>query len=346
MMVRSAARPVRISRRPGALEVFTVMTAGALVAPPAQALTPVCPIVLDETRAQGWQEAVSHAAARLAELSHRSEVDCRSIEVHPNVEPPEVVFVTGDGRRAVRTIASPDELADTVDALAVTFMVHEPSHQNETPAAASTETPAEAAPAEAPKASPQPMPAAPVPAPAPAKPNETLEAEPAPPLAVLALSGEVGFRSGQGKGTPVLAGQGTLGLGRLELGVAAQWETGYVGFGEEREDGTTASGVGARLEVGARLFRARPVRVSGGVSLGASALELKRTEDQASIQRDDTLEARLGAFATARIPGTGPVGLRASLVGEWIPSGLRTNQQSTLPSFALMGTLGFEVEAL
>lgn len=345
MMVRLAATPVFPARCPGAFELLTVMTAGTFVAPPAQALTPVCPIVLDDTKAEGWEAAVSHAAARLAELASKNQVDCRSIEVHPNVKPPEVVFLTVDGRRAVRTILGPEELADAVDALAVTFTV-----KNET--ASATEA-AEAPPAETPAAIPAPgtNPATAQPTPPPTvqppvsdvrAPTSAVAPEPAPPLAVLAISGQVGFRAGQGTGSPVIIGQGTLGLSRFEVGVAVQWETGYVDLGEELGEHRTASGVGARLELGTRLLQRTPVSASAGLSLGAAALELARPESQT----DDTLEGRLGAFAAARFPGAGPVGLRASVAGEWAPSGLQTSSYAELPSFAFMGTLGFEVEAL
>lgn len=348
MTLRPALRPVLSACHPGAFELIAAMTAGSLVTAPAHASTAVCPIVIDDTQVAGWQTAVSHAAQRLAELARKSQVDCRSVEVHPNAEPPEVVFVTSDGRRAVRSIAGPEELADTVDALAVTFTVEQPAADGEEATAAPDKgVPAAAATAPA---------AMPIAASPPAPPNVNAAtphtpmsevhaaAPPATPVTALALSGEVGFRSGQGTGSPVIAGQSMLELEHFELGVAAQWESGYVGFGEEQEGGKSASGVAARLLLGARLYRARPVRLSAGLSLGAAALELKRGDSLATAQPDDSLEARFGAYATARAPGTGRVGMLASVVGEWTPAGLRTNDASPLPSVALLGVLGFEVE--
>lgn len=341
MTLHPAPRPASAPRPRGTLEALAVVAAGALVAPPAGAAAPVCPIVLDDTRGEGWQTAVSRAAARLAELARKSQVDCRSIEVHPNAEPPEVVFVTGDGRRAVRSIASPEELADAVDALAVTFMVQEAEPAAEPTSGAPDETPPPVA-AKPEVTKPAPAVAAATPAPPSTQPPVTPQPDALP--TELELVGEVGFRGGRSTGSPIISGGGTLELGRFEFGIAAQWETGYVGFEEEAADGKSASGVGTRLQLGARLHQSSALRVSMGVSLGAASVELTGGESPPAARSDDSLEARLGAYASARTPGTGRVGMRAGVAGEWTPSSLRTNEASPLPTFTLLGTLGFEVD--
>ncbi len=308
-----------------------------LLARPALAVEPTCPIVLDDTQAEGWDTAVSTAAARLSALAQHSPVDCRSIEVHPNREPPEVVLVTGDGRRAIRSIAGPEELWPTIDALAITFRV-------------APEPLAPVTPSEPPVVGPPPS-TQQSEAHAPTRPLPAPDTEPAAPpaeprLAALAIAGHFGFRAGHGKVTPLILGEGELRFDGWEFSAGAQWETRYVGLNDELEDGLTATGAGARAAIGRQWIRSRSVTLSAGLSAALAALELRYSKVEGQPENDDALETRLGAYASARIPGQGRAGFQLSVMGEWVPESLESNPGSGLPNFALTGAIGFDGEIL
>ncbi len=79
-----------------------------------------CPLELVPTEAPAaWKTAAQAATQRLA---GSGSYDCGSVEIA--VRPTGgalVTFITTDGRRAVRALLAPEELAPTLDALLVTL---------------------------------------------------------------------------------------------------------------------------------------------------------------------------------------------------------------------------------
>ena len=73
----------------------------------------------NEDDGRGWKAAVVEAESRVRALPAEAH-DCKSVEVHVAIDGAVVVFTTRDGRQAVRQVATPAELAATVEALLVT----------------------------------------------------------------------------------------------------------------------------------------------------------------------------------------------------------------------------------
>lgn len=168
-----------------------------------------CPLELVPAEAPAaWRTAAQAATQRLAASGSH---DCGSVEIA--VRPTGgalVTFITTDGRRAVRALLAPEELAPTLDALLVTLPPDPPA--------------------------PEPAPAAPAPTVDAAAPPEPMRA-PAPttrpttaaPEVHFILGGAVGLRMGFGGvyATPDAALRASGTFGAWELGAIAEYAPYY-----------------------------------------------------------------------------------------------------------------------
>lgn len=180
---------------------------GALFASlPAAASCPLDLVPVDAPAA--WKSAAQGAAQRLAASDGH---DCGSVEVA--VRPTGgalVTFITTDGRRAVRALLAPEELAPTLDALLVTLPPDAPAPEPVTPAPA------------------PPVDAAVRVEPRPAPPPATRPATASPEVHFL-LGGAAGVRLGFGGAyaSPDAALRASGTFGAWELGAIAEYAPYY-----------------------------------------------------------------------------------------------------------------------
>lgn len=265
---------------------------------------------------EAWRSAIAKLDASLGS-------ECRKVDVQVNGKSAVVIFVALDGRVAVRTIASVDELEPTVDALRVSL-------------------PAE----------PEPAAPPPVSVPPASKTVELVAAQ--PPVAPsssprLALSLYGGARAAWPGSfvAPILGASGTLGFGDWSLGIYGEWETSYSSRSVSLPPGFQLFAVAGGFSFGRRFFdRALTAELRVG---GAVVTEEGSEADE--VAGDDRAEARLGLHVRTSFPANSPVRGRIGFGIEVSPTVLSRSKRSidgnlpAPPVWALVLTVGFEGDA-
>lgn len=324
---------------PAAFALATSLAAGAEV---RAAAPEVCAVRLaSEDDGRGWKSAVSDAEARVRALPAEAQ-DCRTIEVHVAIDGAVVVFTTRDGRQAVRHVATPAELAPTIEALLVT-----------TPPPAIGEPPpvTKAAPAET--------------AGAPAKPpllrqSAGAEARHGVPrvaghrvetraFGIVEAGGRI---AAPGRFlSPALTLGAHVALDRWELGVDLTWEPIY-GTALAAPPGfqmlATVIGVG----IGRREPLGRGFELS---AMGRAGIALVHEEREGELESGEPqgsrAQMRLGASASLIYAKEAPFRVRATLAGDYVPTKLGGGRSvdpllPTLPSWGTTLSVGLEADLL
>jgi len=232
------------------------------------------------------------------------------------------MLITPDGRRAVRQLAEPFELAPTVEAMLIGFdSAPTAPSQGVVLDEESTGTSLMDRPAGAPSL-PPPKPAANV-----------------------LLGGSFGTRVGGQLATPVVAAFGALHSGFWELGVTGQWEASYGSIGAEAARAWSAAGFAAGVAVGRRQPLSSVLDLRLGISLAGAVLH-QETHHQRPEQWLTRADARLGAYAGAVLPRRGLVRFRTELGVDFVPNTGQTQAATpdipSLPSWAASLSIGAE----
>jgi hypothetical protein len=289
-----------------------------------------------------WQEAARSLAA-----SGLTDQDCASIRLDViDGGGARLTFITLDGRRAERRLASPDELHPTVEALCVTG----PD-------------------AEQPVLQSQPLPQS--------HPERIKDTSPAASRTKSASAGSTApapsaddfgaifaLRSGARGGadallSPVLTGSAALMLQRWELGVMAAWEILYFDLQNQtpsdRESGAMVLGVavgrreplaGVAVLAGGRLSIAMLTQYSCDSAVSAPAEESAAVEE--TCDRGPT-EWRVGAYLGVALPREGGLRFRADLEGDLVgmdgpaTTASPAERHAITPAWAVTCLLGVEV---
>ena len=249
-----------------------------------------CPVELRGAPSEPWLRA-----GRAVEALTTDPSDCARIEIEleRSTDAARLIFVTGDGRRAERRLAHPDELVPTVAALGVRGV-----NGSSTPAfEGGPAAPARAADAVSPLDSPPSGPAA---APSEARP-------------LFALLG--GTRAGAGRlVSPVLAGAAAIAVDRWELGINLALELQYFNLDLSETDVRT-SAASAGVTVGRREPFA-DLELSFGGRTMVAALNDESRKDSGERGR---AELRLGAYLGAVWPRQSSPRFRADLALDVVP---------------------------
>ena len=275
--------------------------------------------------APAWKQAVDDLRPRLADALG----DCRRVDVDVALDGAVVAFTTRDGRQAVRRIASPSDLAPTVEALRVTL-----------PSASTKDAALEQKPA--PAMSPDVSP----------KGQEPLAEAPASPLH-LALSLYVGARAAwPGRFvSPVLGTAAAVRLSSWDIGIYGQWETSYASSGNLLPPGFQMSALGAGAAFARRASLSEAVAGIVEGRLGLAVVSQEGSEANGEVGGDDA-EARLGLAFGVAIPQSAPVRLRSMLGADFAPRRFgRTSRPldanlPPLPKWGITLTIAMESDAL
>jgi hypothetical protein len=258
--------------------------------------------------------------------------DCADVVLEVEGEVATLTFTTTDGRRAVRVLHDPAELAPILDALLVTLP--------ERPAPSSGPQGGRIAPERPPL-------------------NPAKVGAPPPPTPIHALvSALVGGRLA-GPGTfiaPTVNLGAGVGLSRWEFEVTAQWSPTYALLADDQSGPAGLASIGAGLAAGRRTPLGRDVALVTGVTLSAAAEhEGWHTADPATgntlHQDTDRGQALVGAYAATVFPTSGRTRFRSSLAADVDATHLGDNGAPVrgvpaLPWWGLTLALGVESEVL
>jgi hypothetical protein len=296
---------------------------GALCAARPAAADGGCGIAIDGTPLAPWVEA----AAALDDIDARPGEDCARVAVHVDGARATLVFVTRDGRRAERTLQSPEELRPTVEALRITVPAAQPPPR--------AEEPSPPAPPAATKRTTQ-APATDAGGP-PAAPRGALDD------ATIRYGAQVGARAGVGALiTPTLEGFGSLAFDRWELGVIGRWEGRYKHLGERKSAELSAVVVG--LAPGRREPLGETVEVMFGGSAMLAAIHDERDPEAATT----AAQVRIGGYLGMVLPRKSSTRARAILATEIAPQDIGSNDDPRsigpgVPWWAASLSLGIEL---
>ncbi|MGZ5971448.1 MAG: hypothetical protein ACXWP4_27450 [Polyangiales bacterium] len=290
-----------------------------------------CPITLVPADApKGWSSAVESARSRLASASSH---DCGSVEVAVRPNGGAVLtFTTTDGRRAVRTLMSPEELVPALDALLVTL-------------------PPEAAPASSAAPSSSAMPSASVPAPAAPPSSSSAPVVAAPPEVHFAVGLSAGARLGLAGAyaTPAFGLRPSGSFGAWELGGAIEYDPSYA-YLPGAPPGFTLWSFIANLQVGRReVFQ----NIAIGYGLGLGVASIRETVDDTDGLRKilDFGQPRASAYFRVVWPprstfrATFEIGFDAALTNLKRKVTVR-NDVPDLPRWGIVSSVGLETSAL
>jgi hypothetical protein len=244
-----------------------------------------------------------------------------------------LTFLTTDGRRAVRALMSPEEIAPALDALLVTLP----------PEAARSEAASEHAPAPHALSRAAAPPAAP---PAPAAPAAWA------PEVHFIVGGSGGTRFGLGGAylspAVVLRPSGTFGA--WELAGVAEYDPSYAYLPGGVPPGFRLWSFIAGLQVGRR-EAVGPVAVGYGLGLGVASLREEVDDTDGTNKVVDFGQPRGSIYGRLVLPHSGPVratfelGLDAALANLKKRATLR-NDLPDLPRWGIVVTAGIETSAL
>ena len=284
-----------------------------------------CPFrVSSSVVAEEWLKAVRDVENRLQGVSGGG--DCAHIELGLRGRGVEIVLVTRNGQRASRELAEPFELDATVQALLMSADALPPravvaDSQSDVPI----------------------IPEVPL---APKADRAVASESPAPSLnRRIVLGGTAGARVGDRLLSPVWTILGSLDSGPWELGVRAQWESGYSSPSGVQTTGWSASGLAAGISIGQRRAVSRQLDLRAGVLLAGAVLhqETHHEHPEHWLLRTDV---RLGGDVGAVWPTRGPVRLRLDLGFDVVADSGQPRSASpelpSLPSWAATVSLGAE----
>jgi hypothetical protein len=245
--------------------------------------------------------------------------DCLDVQVSPDRGGAWVEFRKRGGSVARRHLAGPQELLPTVRALLVRVDTQYFVGASPTPDTAQANPPVE-------------------------------KRDSAPPVSI-AFGGAAGARAGVGNGTlihsPVLSGFAALQARGWELGIGAQWESGYREAVVDQEPDWTASALTMSVMLGRR------IPVGGwdwttGLQIGGTFVH-GMTDDEEPHHEAERTDARVGFYTGMVGPSAGHLRLRTMLGVDFVParadeaSSVGTNP-ADLPWW--MGTISVGVEAV
>lgn len=290
-----------------------------------------------------WARAAEAAAARLASLT---TLDCGSVEVA--VRPSGgalLTFLTTDGRRAVRALLSPEEIAPALDALLVT-------------------SPADLASPASPSSSSSPPSPAPSPAPPRASPNTVrrsdastaaagpaLPAVPSPEVHFI-IGGSAGARFGLAGAylSPAIALRPSGTFGAWELAASVEYDPSYSYLPGGLPAGWNLWSLIAGVEVGRR-EAVGPLSIGYGLGVGVASIREEVDGPSASTKVADFGQPRLSAYARLVAPRSAPVRPTFELALDAAVANLKKratldNDLPNLPRFGVLVTAGVETSAL
>jgi hypothetical protein len=281
-------------------------------------------VVADGVNAS-WMAAARDATQQF----HNTSQGCVTIELHSLGDSTELVLTTADGRRTVRQLVEPFEVAPTVRAMLVSF--------DDVPVPSSVHLSADAGFRGGSSNSSQ------------ADLLESMPAEhaqtPQKRAVNVVLGGSVGARTGGKLATPVVGAFGALHSGAWELGITGQWEISYESVGADASRAWSASGLAAGVTLGRRQTLWSRVDLRAGISLAGAMLH-QETHHQRPEQWLTRADGRLGAYAGPVLPLYGVFRLRAEVAVDFVP--LQGQGQTAapgippLPTWAAALNLGVE----
>jgi hypothetical protein len=323
---------MRGPKRPtSALAAFIAFAAGLLASAPGLALAQ-CPVELVPPDAPApWSNAARSAERRLATATAE---DCASVEIA--VRPSGgalLTFITTDGRRAVRALMSPDEIAPALDALLVT-LPPEPtrSEQPQAPAPQLVQTPVQTSPVQ----------------------TQTISSSPSPPPEVhFILGAAAGVRLGLGGPylAPSFVGRPSGTFGPWEIAGRIEWNPRYAYL----PGGLPPGFFFWSYKIGLQLGRRDSVgKVTFGYGLDLGVATVREEADDApdgSERAVDTSQPRAGAYARLIAPRAGTARATFDLgfdvaLDRFKKGASSRNDVPTLPRVGIMFTAGVETNAL
>ncbi len=288
------------------------------LAAPAAADEPACAVRLFPPGADdAWRKAAIRLDERVRTLPEAS-TDCQEIDVDVAEGRASLTFVTRDGRRAVREVASPDELVPTAEILFVTIPAAPPP-----PVAISLP--------------PSPPPAVvTVRAPLPPAPPSPAAPEHHGPSFLFHVSGGARFGLPGVFASPALAILAGLTVSGWDFALRGQWDPAHASLGPTLPDGfrltswAVAASVGRREGLG-------PVWLTYGLGVGAShlswqfpvALPADNSQGdgqnpsppaQVAMVSGDKTEPRLGVYLGVSVPRRSPIRFRPEILCDAILS--------------------------
>jgi hypothetical protein len=331
--------PSSTPRLPFAREPLTWALGLAALVWPFNSVAAACVVEVTGQVSAPWQAA----AVELSSLG-LTDGDCASIQLNVTEERAALRFVTADGRRAQRTLRSPDELASTVAALRVTLPASEASRSE--PRLSDMEAPA-VTPVKAARHSKA------------APPLVTVDGpikgySPDPQVLGILFALQGGARAGtdlrsQALVSPALDGSAALLLDRWELGVTAAWESRYnrvtINVLSSQESGSLALGI----SVGRRQPLSAVDLLAGG-RLSIAALSNYQTSwsgpanDSLPPEETSAVEWRMGPYVGVVLPRAATLRFRADLRADLVAHGNLGGAPAT-PWWGIAGFLGVEAGA-
>lgn len=247
-----------------------------------------CDVVVEGDVADAWQRAAERLRTDLASVGG----DCERIVVAVQGDSAAVTYEARDGRQAVRTVSTPDDLVSTVDALRVTGPLGPAAVQPSTPPAT---TPAVVARASAPAA-------------APVSDRNSMR---------FAL--DAGVRGGDERlFSPTLDGFAGVALEPWEIGIRGSWEMGYRQIGDELHRGALGTGIAAGVMAGRRQ-KLGPTEGFAGITVMLASIDQEARERAGVGENAAHSEARAGAYLGAALPARARLRARACLGAEFVP---------------------------
>jgi hypothetical protein len=281
--------------------------------------------IVGETAAGGrWIQAISEVNRHLAR--DWVETDCAAIELTFSGQAASLEYITTRGAAATRTIASPLDLAPTVQALLVTDDV-----------------------AEAPEQRPVVHPSSAMPITERPEAPVRLSSDTAVGMLV---SGSAGARGGGSAAavTPLVRALLAIQLNRRwELGVTGQWETGYRTLAKPAEPEWRGRAISAGVLVGRREPIGPSLELLGGATLSAAAVHQESIDEQPEQERHELADARLGAYLGLAGPSSSKTRWRVGLDADIAPARVGGNAAAAgtmpdLPFWSLALSAGIEME--
>jgi hypothetical protein len=268
-----------------------------------------------------WATAARDLARHLR--SDREGNACGSIHLRVAGDSVDLVLVTQDGRRAVRELAEPTELAPTVEAMLINLDSDSAETRHEL--VSSDRAVVE-------------------PGPPDQRPAPQLET-PAKQATSVVIGGSLGVRVGGNLATPVVGAFGSLVSDPWEIGVAGQWEAAYQSLGADSPRPWSAAAIAAGVALGRRQHLSSALDLRAGVTL-AGALLHQETHHQKPEQWLTRADARLGGYAGLLWPRRGVIRFRTELAFDVIPptgqSQSAAPDVAALPTWAASLTIGAE----
>lgn len=295
-----------------------IVGAGASIVLAAPAASAACPVTVEGETTPSWSDAVVALRARLGRADGLG--DCASVHLAISTAGGALTFSTIDGRSARRDVATPEELAPTVEAL----LVNPP---------------------------PPPLPPAAPDSVSSTSPRPGPEPKPSPEVhfnVAATGGGRLGFSGAYGAPTLGLRPSGTFGA--WELAGAVEYDPTFVYLPGGLPSGVSLWSFAATLQIGRREALGF-VSLGYGGGVGVAALREEAPDASGARKVADFGQPRLGGYARVTLPresrwrGTMDLGFDAGLGSIK----RRATESSNLPDLPRWGVglgLGVEVSLL